>query len=74
MKVVEPPADEVMDYRGLSGHVKLAEGTLRKMVMRGEIPLFKIRSSVRFSKKHVDAWLEEHNREPKRTEKKGGAE
>jgi excisionase family DNA binding protein len=76
MKVVEPPTDEVMDYRGLSGYVKLAEGTLRKMVMRGEIPFFKIRSSVRFSKKRIDAWLEEHKREPAQTGKKaeGGAE
>ena len=42
MKAMEPPTDEVMDYRGLSGYVKLAERTLRKIVMRGEIPFFKI--------------------------------
>ena len=74
MRVMEPPIDEVMDYRGLAVYVKLAEGTLRHKVMRGEIPYFKIGSSVRFSKKRIDGWLEEHNQEPKGTEAKGGAE
>ena len=64
MRAMGLATDEVMDYRGLSGYVKLAEGTLRKKVMRGEIPFFKIGRSVRFSKKRIDAWLEEHKREP----------
>ena len=58
--------DEVMNYRGLSTYMKLAQGTLRHKVMRGEIPYFKIGWSVRFSKREIDLWLaEHHHREPK---------
>lgn len=60
MFAVQP--DEVMDYRGLSAYVKLAHGTLRHKVMKGEIPFFKIGSSVRFSKKDIDVWLETHRK------------
>ena len=56
--------DEVMDYRGLAAYMKYSQDTLRQKVMRKEIPYFKIGASVRFSKKHIDAWLEEHHREP----------
>ena len=56
------PVDEVMDYRGLSAYLKMAQGTLRHRVMNGEIPYFKIGQSVRFSKKHIDLWLEGHHR------------
>jgi hypothetical protein len=31
--------------------------------MRNEIPFFKFGNSVRFSKKHIDEWLEGHRRE-----------
>jgi excisionase family DNA binding protein len=57
----EPPTDEVMDYRGLSAYLKMAQGTLRHKVMRGEIPHFKVGHSVRFSKKQIGLWLEEHH-------------
>ena len=57
MKVLEPPTDEVFDYRGLSVYLKVAQGTLRHKVMRGEIPHIKIGRSVRFAKKQIDAWL-----------------
>ena len=58
MKMLEPQTDEVMDYRGLSVYLKLAQGTLRHRVMRGEIPYIKIGRSVRFGKKQIDRWLE----------------
>jgi excisionase family DNA binding protein len=54
--------DEVMDYRGLSVYLKMAQGTLRHKVMRGEIPHFKVGHSVRFSKKQIGLWLEEHHK------------
>jgi excisionase family DNA binding protein len=54
--------DEVMDYRGLSVYLKMAHGTLRHKVMRGEIPFYKIGSSVRFAKKDIDAWLAGYRR------------
>jgi len=64
MKPAEPPNDAVMDYRGLSGYMKVAHGTLRHLVMKGEIPFIKIGRSVRFSKKRIDEWLAERAREP----------
>jgi excisionase family DNA binding protein len=57
-------SDEVMDYKGLSAYLKMAQNTLRHKVMRGEIPFFKIGKSVRFSKKYIGAWLEKHGKGP----------
>jgi excisionase family DNA binding protein len=68
MKVPEPPTDEVMDYRGLSLYLKVAPGTLRHWVMKGKIPCLKIGRNVRFSKKHIAVWLEEHRQELRRTQ------
>ena len=65
MKVVEPSADEIMNYRGLSLYLKMAQGTLRHLVMWGEIPFFKIGRNVRFAKKDIDVWLKQHKRSPK---------
>jgi excisionase family DNA binding protein len=66
LSVQEPAVNEVMDYRGLSKYLKMSHGTLRHKVMRGKIPFFKIDSSVRFSKKHIDKWLEGQHRDLKR--------
>jgi excisionase family DNA binding protein len=63
MKLIEPVNDEVMDYKGLSVYLKYSQGTLRQKVMNSEIPFYKIGTAVRFSKKKIDAWLEEHKRE-----------
>jgi excisionase family DNA binding protein len=66
MKVIEPSTDEVMDYRGLSVYMKVAQGTLRHYVMNNQIPFYKVGTNVRFSKSKIDAWLAEHHREPKK--------
>ena len=66
MKEIVPQNDEVMSYKGLSAYLKLSQGTLRHKVMKGRIPLFKIDGAVRFSKKKIDAWLEEHHKGTKR--------
>jgi excisionase family DNA binding protein len=79
MNVLEPAQalaalnDEVMDYRGLSVYLKMAQGTLRHKVMRGEIPFFKINSSVRFAKKDIDKWLAERRRAPGQAQSKKDA-
>jgi excisionase family DNA binding protein len=70
MKLIEPSVDEVMDYKGLSVYLKLSQGTLRHKVMNGEIPFYKVGFNVRFSKKHIDAWLEEHHQRAKRKQVK----
>ena len=66
MKILEPPKDEVMNYRGLSEYLKFAQGTLRHWVMRGEIPYIKVGRSVRFVKKHIDVWFEGQSKKPRR--------
>jgi len=74
----EDPAmpEDVMGYRGLSVYLKLSQNTLRHKVMRGTIPFFKIGGAVRFSKRKIDAWLEEHHKDSKRKQKRkaGGGE
>jgi len=62
MKLIEPAGNEVMSYKGLSAYLKLSHGYLRHKVMRNEIPFFKIGYAVRFSKKQIDEWLQEHQR------------
>ena len=65
MKTNEPAADEIMDYKGLSAYLKMAQGTLRHKVMVGIIPYYKIGKNVRFSKTLINKWLAEHQREVK---------
>ena len=74
MKAMETSTDEVMDYRGLSMYLKLSQGTLRHWVMHGKIPFYKIGSSVRFARKHIDVWLEEHHRGLRRTDAGDGGD
>jgi len=57
---------EVMSYKELSAYLKLSPDTLRHKVMQGKIPFFKIDGAVRFSKKDIDVWLEEHCKKPKK--------
>ena len=66
MKEIDIPTDEVMSYKGLSAYLKLSQGTLRHKVMNNKIPFFKIDGAVRFSKKKIDAWLEELQKSTKR--------
>ena len=72
MKLLEPPENEVMNYRGLAVYLKMAENTLWHKVMRGEIPYIKIGSSVRFAKKHIDVWLEKQSKGAKGGPAAGG--
>jgi len=58
--------DDVMNYKELSGYLKLSESTLRIKVMKGTIPSFKIDGAVRFSKKKIDEWLEGLHRDTKK--------
>jgi len=62
MKEAEQHNFEIMNYKELSVYLKLSPNTLRHKVMQGKIPFYKIDGSVRFSKKDIDAWLEEHYR------------
>jgi len=66
LKETETTENEVMNYKELSAYLKLSQGNLRQKVMNGKIPFFKIDGAVRFSKKKIDAWLEEHHKGAKR--------
>ena len=70
MKLIDPAElsadEEVMNYKGLAVYLKMSAGSLRHKVMKNEIPFLKIDGAVRFSKKHIDAWLEEHLRKSKK--------
>ena len=75
MNAFEPPAEEVMTYKGLSAYLKMAPGTLRHYVMRGIIPCTKIGINVRFTKKQIDAWLESQEcRRPRGGNGRGNAD
>jgi excisionase family DNA binding protein len=74
MNVIEPPCDEVMDYRGLAGYLKVSPGTLRHWVMRERIPFIKVGSNVRFARKQIEAWLESNARKPRMGRSRGGTE
>ena len=62
MKEAEQHNFEIMNYKELSVYLKLSPNTLRHKVMQGKIPFYKIDGAVRFSKKDIDVWLEEHYR------------
>jgi excisionase family DNA binding protein len=72
MKLIEPENGEVMSYKGLSEYLKLSQGTLRHKVMKKQIPFFKIDQSVRFSKKLIDEWLQEHLQKTKKKKSDDG--
>ena len=62
MKETDITGNEVMNYKGLAAYLKMSQGTLRQKVMNKKIPFIKIDGAVRFSKKNIDAWLEENKR------------
>jgi len=70
MKETEQINCEIMSYKELSVYLKLSPDTLRHKVMKGKIPFFKIDGAVRFSKKDIDAWLEENCRKTKKPQTK----
>jgi excisionase family DNA binding protein len=63
-----------MSYKGLSAYLKLSQNTLRHKVMNGKIPCIKVDGTVRFSKKKIDAWLEENQKGAKRKQVKNNGE
>ena len=74
MNVIEPPADEVMDYKRLAVYLKVSPGTLRHWVMRERIPFIKVGSNVRFAKKQIEAWLESNAYTPRTGRGRKGTE
>ena len=74
MKENQSDVNGVMSYKGLSAYLKISQGSLRLMVMRGQIPFNKIGKKVRFQKDMVDAWLENHQQQKKRKDKNNNSD
>jgi excisionase family DNA binding protein len=48
----------LIDVATLAEHLGLTERTIRRKVAQGEIPHYKIGSSIRFDPGEIEAWLE----------------
>lgn len=54
--------EEVMKLRDVAALLKVGEKTIYSMVQTGELPAFKVRGQWRFSRKDIDAWIEQQKR------------
>jgi excisionase family DNA binding protein len=51
--------DEVLKIKGVAALLKVGEKTVYSMAQAGELPAFKVRGQWRFSRKDIDAWIEQ---------------
>jgi excisionase family DNA binding protein len=51
--------DELMKTDGVARWLNVSESTVRKWVHYGFIPYIKLGGAVRFSKKDIEAWIQE---------------
>ena len=51
--------DEFIKIRDVSALLKVGEKTVYSMAQSGELPAFKVRGQWRFSRKDMDAWIEQ---------------
>ena len=54
--------EEVLKLRDIAALLKVGEKTIYSMVQAGELPAFKVRGQWRFSRKDIDAWIEQQKR------------
>ncbi len=54
--------DEVLKLKDVVALLKVSEKTIYSMAQAGELPAFKVRGQWRFSRKDLDAWIEEQKR------------
>jgi excisionase family DNA binding protein len=52
-------ADEVLTIKEVATLLKVGEKTIYSMAQNGELPAFKVRGQWRFSRKDLDAWIEQ---------------
>jgi excisionase family DNA binding protein len=57
---------DLYDCEELAGYLNIKVDTLRHWVMQDKIPYFKVGICVRFSKRRIEEWLEEHARGPQK--------
>jgi excisionase family DNA binding protein len=51
--------EEVMKLKDVVALLRVGEKTVYSMAQSGELPAFKVRGQWRFSRKDIDAWIEQ---------------
>ncbi|MCB1863029.1 MAG: helix-turn-helix domain-containing protein [Gammaproteobacteria bacterium] len=51
--------EEFLKIKDVAALLKVGEKTLYSMAQTGELPAFKVRGQWRFSRKDIDAWIEQ---------------
>ncbi len=51
--------EEVLKIKEVAALLKVGEKTVYSMAQTGELPAFKVRGQWRFSRKDIDAWIEQ---------------
>jgi len=51
--------EEVLKLKDVATLLKVGEKTVYSMAQTGELPAFKVRGQWRFSRKDIDAWIEQ---------------
>jgi excisionase family DNA binding protein len=51
--------EEVLTIKDVAALLKVGEKTIYSMAQGGELPAFKVRGQWRFSRKDLDAWIEQ---------------
>ncbi|MFH0726660.1 MAG: helix-turn-helix domain-containing protein [Pseudomonadota bacterium] len=54
--------EEVIKLKDVAALLKVGEKTVYSMAQSGELPAFKVRGQWRFSRKDIDAWIEQQKR------------
>jgi excisionase family DNA binding protein len=54
--------EEVLKLKDVAALFKVGEKTVYSMAQTGELPAFKVRGQWRFSRKDIDAWIEQQKR------------
>lgn len=54
--------DEVLKLKDVSVLLKVGDKTVYSMAQAGELPAFKVRGQWRFSRKDIEAWIEQQKR------------
>lgn len=51
--------EEILKLKDVAALLKVGEKTVYSMAQTGELPAFKVRGQWRFSRKDIDAWIEQ---------------
>ena len=63
--------DEVLKIKNVAALLKVGEKTIYTMAQSGELPAFKVRGQWRFSRKDIDAWIEQQKHATKNVSEEG---